>query len=317
MGRIIVGNVPEPDELYGRQALIDHLWRQIASSNVLLLAPRRFGKTGVMRHVLKRPQPGYLPIYFDLEDVDGPDEFVWRLTREILARNSLRSLLHSARSLPVGVRDWFKETFDEVGFEGAKVKFKATVADDWRTVARRIFLELEKAGPTLIFIRDELPAMLDRVRRKRGSHEASDLMAWFRTVRMQQRDELRRHRFLVGGSIGIDVILRHIDSSDKLNDFERIPVEPLTSDAASRLIGDLAASSGVGLAPGLVPRILEQIGPPVPYFIPSLLATMPVAERASEPADIGGARRDIPGPHPRAHVQALLRPLPCPAIALR
>ena len=64
--RNIGGNVPEPDELYGREEFIAHLWRQIKGNNILLLAPRRFGKTGIMRHVLMRPLPGYLPVYLEL-----------------------------------------------------------------------------------------------------------------------------------------------------------------------------------------------------------------------------------------------------------
>jgi len=63
--RNIVGNVPEPDELYGRKELLDWLWRQVESDNILLLAPRRFGKTGVMNHVLERPRAGWLPIYLE------------------------------------------------------------------------------------------------------------------------------------------------------------------------------------------------------------------------------------------------------------
>ena len=40
-----------------------------------------------MRHILARPKPGYLPLYLDLEDVDDPTEFVWRLTGEVLKQS--------------------------------------------------------------------------------------------------------------------------------------------------------------------------------------------------------------------------------------
>ena len=36
MARNIPGNVPDPEDLYGRQTLLDHLWRTIASNNILL-----------------------------------------------------------------------------------------------------------------------------------------------------------------------------------------------------------------------------------------------------------------------------------------
>jgi hypothetical protein len=282
MTRNIPGNVPDPEDLYGRHTLLDHLWKTIASNNILLLAPRRFGKTGVMRHVLKQPPRGYLPIYFDLEDVDSPHEFVWRVVREVLAQDRLRSLLQSARALPGVIKNLVRDTFDEVEFEGARVKFREDIAGDWRNAARRLLLELEKAGPTLVFIFDELPAMLDKVRHASGDDEARGFMAWFRSVRMQQQDELRRHRFLVGGSTGLDLILRRLSAPDTLNDFARIYVEPLTREDAVRLVGDLGQSSGIGLPETLVDPLLALIGPPVPYFIHLLfsqLGQLPLHQR--------------------------------------
>jgi AAA+ ATPase superfamily predicted ATPase len=97
--RSLVGQIPEPDELYGREDFIDHLWRLIDGNNVLLLAPRRFGKSGVMRHVLLRPRAGFLPLSFELEDVDSPEEFVWRITRELLRHDTFKVLL-SKRKAP-------------------------------------------------------------------------------------------------------------------------------------------------------------------------------------------------------------------------
>jgi hypothetical protein len=274
MTRNIPGNVPDPEDLYGRDILLDHLWRTISTNNILLLAPRRFGKTGVMRHVLKQAHHGYLPIYFDLEDVDSPHELVWRVVREVLAQDRLRSFLQSARGLPGVITSWVRDTFDEVEFDGARVKFREDITSDWRNVARRLLLELEKAGPTLVFIFDELPAMLDKVRHASSDDEARSFMAWFRSVRMQQQDELRRHRFLVGGSTGLDLILRHLSAPDTLNDFARIYVEPLTRNEAVRLVEDLARSSGLGLPEALVDSLLALLGPPVPYFIHLLFSQL-------------------------------------------
>ena len=180
---------------------------------------------------------------------------------EVLAQDRLRSFLQSARGLPGAIKNWVKDTFDEVEFEGARVKFREDIAGDWRSAARRLLLELEKAGPTLVFIFDELPAMLDKVRHASGDDEARGFMAWFRSVRMQQQDELRRHRFLVGGSTGLDLILRRLSAPDTLNDFARIYVEPLTREEAVRLVDDLGRSSGVGVPETLVDPLLALIGP--------------------------------------------------------
>ena len=67
--RSLPGGVPEPEELIGRDHLIDVIWNQLAGNNILLVAPRRFGKTGVMRHVLKCPRDGYLPVSIEAGEI--------------------------------------------------------------------------------------------------------------------------------------------------------------------------------------------------------------------------------------------------------
>ncbi len=280
--RSLVGQIPDPEELYGREEFIDHLWRQIEGNNILLLAPRRFGKSGVMRHVLKCPRPNYLPLSFELEDVDSPEEFVWRVTRELLKHDALQSVLSKAKRLPKAFTAWVKNNFDEAEFEGAKIKFKADIKEDWREAAKRMLIELEKADKTIIFLFDEFPAMLDRLIERQGEPVARDFLAWFRTVRMEQKDVLRRHRFIVAGSVGIDQILRKLGAADKLVDFYRLTVEPLDNTTAHKLAGDLARSLSVNCNDAILGRLFELIGAPVPYFIHifmSQIAQLPLTQR--------------------------------------
>jgi hypothetical protein len=280
--RSLVGQIPEPDELYGREEFIDHLWRLIDGNNILLLAPRRFGKSGVMRHLLLHARTNFLPLSFELEDVDSPEEFVWRVTREFLKHDKLQSLLSKAKRLPKAFTAWVKTNFDEAEFEGAKIKFKEDIKEDWREAAKRMLAELEKADQTILFLFDEFPAMLDRLIEKQGEPVARDFLAWFRTVRMEQKDVLRRHRFIVAGSVGIDQILRKLGAADKLVDFARLTVEPLDGATAQRLARDLARSSSVNCNDAILGRLFELIGAPVPYFIHifmSQIAQLPLSQR--------------------------------------
>jgi len=65
-------------------------------------------------------------------------------------------------------------------------------------------------------------------------------LEWFRSLRMKQKDRLRRFRFILGGSTGIDIILRRLEVSDKLNDCFRVPVEAISKEAAEKLLKGLA-----------------------------------------------------------------------------
>ena len=282
--RSLVGQIPEPEELYGREDFIEHLWRLLEGNNILLLAPRRFGKSGVMRHVFLQPRANFLPLSFELEDVDSPEEFVWRVTKELLAHDSVRKLLSQAKKLPSGIMAWVKEHFDEAEFEGAKVKFKDEIQKDWREAAKRMLTELEKSDQTIIFLFDELPAMLDRIIEKQGEPVARDFLAWFRTIRLEQKDVLRRHRFIVAGSVGIDQILRKLGAGDKLVDFARLTVEPLEDSVAGKLASHLAESFSIDWSPPLASKMFGLIGAPVPYFIHiffSQLGQMPASKRTS------------------------------------
>ena len=265
--RNIVGNVPEPDELYGRSELIEHLWRQLAGNNILLLAPRRFGKSGVMRHLLERPKPDFLPIYLDLMDVDSPAEFAVRLTGGLLAQSQLRSVLHAAKNLPGTLKRFVTETFDAVEFEGVKVELRKSIEAHWRETMRHLVLELDKADCTILFLLDEFPVMLTQMAEKGDDETARDFMAWFSSARFQGKDTLRRHRFVIAGSIGIDAILRRINPPDKLRDFERLPVGAIAEDTALRLAADLTTTHALEIAEPLQKSCLDLIGPRVPYFI--------------------------------------------------
>ena len=280
--RNIVGPIPDPDELYGREELLDYLWRQMSGCNILLLAPRRFGKSGIMRHVLERPRDGYLPLDFELEDVTTPQEFIWRLTEKVLRQDVLRSTLHKARRLPGALAAWVKDTFDEIEFQGAKAKFKQDIQDDWRQTASRMIVEFEKADPTLIFILDEFPAMIENIVAHSGEAVAEEFLAWFRTIRLHQKDRLRRHRFIVAGSIGIDTVIRRLNIADPLLDFQRIYVEPIPTPDAQQLAKDLAGTLEISWTDSLETEFLQLLGANVPYFIHmffSQLGQLPIRNR--------------------------------------
>ena len=267
--RNLPGGVPEPDELIGREHIISVLWGQLAANNILIVAPRRFGKTGIMRHVLKRPQAGYLPVYLDVEDISAPEGFVTELLAALFEHDRLRKFVTSIRGLPTSVLDFITKHVDELGPEQFRVRLKESLGEVWQTTARRMILEMEKMDETVVFIIDEFAEMVDKVSRAKGqgSDAAIEVVAWFRRLRLRQKDELRRYRFIIAGSTSIDMTLRRLGIPDKLNDCFRLPIEPLEPEYARVLLEGLAQSYGLQFTKAARDQFFELIGPPVPYFI--------------------------------------------------
>jgi hypothetical protein len=272
--RNIVGNVPEPHELYGREDLIEHLWRQLTGNNILVLAPRRFGKSGVMHHLLERPASGFIPVALDLMDLDSPAEFAVLLTGEVLAQSRLRTALHAAKGLPAALRRFITDNVGAVEFEGLKVELRQVVEANWRETVRRLMREMETVDATIVFLLDEFPVMLASMAERHGARMAQEFMAWFSSLRLHGKDVLRRHRYVIAGSIGIDTLLRRINPPDKLRDFERLPVGAIAEEHAMRLARDLAESLDIEIPDSLIQSGLDLIGPRVPYFIHLLFSQL-------------------------------------------
>ena len=76
-----------------------------------------------MRHLLLQPASNFIPLYFDLEEIVSPGDFVWCIMRGLLSQDRLRGLLQTAKNIPISVQTWFQGSFDEIGFEGARAHF--------------------------------------------------------------------------------------------------------------------------------------------------------------------------------------------------
>jgi len=276
--RSLAGGVPEPDELFGRDHLIRFVWEQLAGNNVFLIAPRRFGKTGVMNHLLRRPRPEFAPVYLEVEDVHDPVGFAGALVTALLERDAYRAVLSKARGLPAAVMDLIGRRVEEIKTEVFGIKLREALGGRWEDTAKALVLEMEKAQETLLVIIDEFPQFIDNVAKRHGDDAARDLLLWFRSLRLKQRDRLRRFRFVIAGSTSIDMILRRLEAPDKLNDFFRVPVEALAPEAARELLRVQAGKYGLRFGSEAEAAVFECISPPVPYFIHLLLAQIRMQE---------------------------------------
>lgn len=288
--RNLPGGVPEPEELIGREHLIEVLWAELDANNILLVAPRRFGKTGVMRYVLKRPHDNYIPVYIDVEDISDPKNFASEILAAILEQNKLRKIITSITKLPGSIKEFITKHIDELGPEEFKVKLKEALPESWESIVKRLVLEMEKSKETVVFIFDEFPQMVENIARKHNPEAARNILVWFRSLRMRQKEELRRFRFIIAGSTSIDMTLRELNMSDKLNDFFRLPIDPIEPKYARKLLNGLAETHDLTFSQEAFDIFFELIGAPIPYFIhlffSQLLLEPSLKERELSPDDI-------------------------------
>ena len=108
---------------------------------------------------------------------------------------------------------------------------------DWRDSLRGLLSMLDKQSQPWVIILDELPLFvmtLLRQDRARAESFLSQLRAF--------RQEFKNVRWLMTGSVGLDIITRREKLGGTINDIEPFDLKPLSSDAALRLVRDLVAA---------------------------------------------------------------------------
>lgn len=97
--KIIIGNTATGDSYYNRPEIVSNIWAEIKKGNhVLLAAPRRVGKSSVMKYMTENCEEGYKCIFENIQGIDEASDYVsWATDNKATIQYSpeLRSYLLS------------------------------------------------------------------------------------------------------------------------------------------------------------------------------------------------------------------------------
>ena len=79
--RNIIGGVARDNNFYNREGIIQELWEILPAKNIFLSAPRRFGKTSIMYHLLDNPKETWRVVHLELQHIASPEKFVAELIK--------------------------------------------------------------------------------------------------------------------------------------------------------------------------------------------------------------------------------------------
>lgn len=265
----VVGAPVRGDDLFGRDAFIELLWNKLKVTNVLLAAPRRFGKTSIMYHLYDHPRHNFRVVHLDLERIQEPVNFIIELLEQV-KKNSFLSNIITDPIKKLG--SFFEEHIQSFGLDvagyGFKLELKKRIKDDWQDFADVILDRLKNSDEKVLFIFDELAYMLEHFEENNISlNEIKSFLNWFRNFRQAPDMSITNCAFLLGSSIGLDQYLANRNISAVMNDLERIQLEAFTTEQAKTFLSDLCKGENFKLSSRSRNKMLELIGPPIPYFI--------------------------------------------------
>lgn len=276
----VIGSVPRGEDLFGREDLINNLWARLERDNVLLAAPRRFGKTGVMYRLLDNPREPFRPIYINVEHILTAGDFMVELMAVLFKDHHFsrigkvlweetKEFGHFLRNLPSSI---------DLGGVKVELREKTDVPKHWLSYGERLISLLSKEDPRLLLLLDEFAVMVDHIA-ERDLREAEQFLHWFRAARIAPGN---RTRFIIGGSINLVSTLTEMGLVDTVNDLSIERLKPFDITTAKRYVDSVFATRHLETSPEITDAILNLVGTPIPYLLAVLLTAIFDRQRATQ-----------------------------------
>ncbi len=265
------------DDFFDREQELRRLLERLATDHVLLLAPRRVGKTSLM-YRLKADAEGRNPrehaVYLSVSSGTTEATFVAELCAALGQQPEAKKILDSIRpSRTDNLLDKFQKRLEKIKVATVELDFRAEAEADWQRLGRALVEGLRAQGGPWLLLVDELPLLvLALLRRDNGRERARVFLDWFRQLRQAPPDGPDQVRWLVAGSIGLDVVTRRYNLGATINDLALFVLGPFAAETADRLLVALGEGCNLPLLPAVRRRICERTEWLIPFHLQLLFS---------------------------------------------
>lgn len=251
MGRLASGVA-----FFDRQEVIGRAWSLLETSNLLLLAPRRVGKSSLLNRMNEdSPVRGYKTLYLSVPDAEDELDFIKRLIRAF----------RETEWAPGGWVAAFKNKLPEdleIVLKMSLVELKAKNFD-WRRPAEELETLLKGADSKTLLLIDELPLLIGSiVHQDPLGNRAERFLLWLKRLREQYQP-----RWFFAGSIGLDSIARKLKLSGTIHDLQLIELGEFSPEKARAYLMSRGLYYQWQLTPETIDAILEAVEWPIPYHL--------------------------------------------------
>jgi hypothetical protein len=252
------------DSFFDRKEEIASFWRALETDSVLLLAPRRVGKTSVLRFMKDTAgEQGLVSVFVDVSDCGDELKFVQRLYSAIMEHhNKAERLWNTIKESRIGKTI---RSVKKVGGAGFNLEFDSQEAQ-WARMGEELAQALEALESKTLIQVDELPVFaLKLLNHADETNQARirEFLYWLRRL----RQDYRHVRWMLAGSIGLDTVAARLNIADSINDLRIESLGAFDTPTAHDLLKALATSYKLKLAEPVRNRILERVGWLLPYYL--------------------------------------------------
>lgn len=260
-----VGQPVKGDDFFGREREQGDCWECLDADHLLLLAPRRVGKTSLMWRLKDDAAAhGFEASYMSGAEASDEAAFVQRLYEAVgeltawrgiwqrLSDSSVANLLRKIEKIDVG---------------GFSVELGGDGREQWSILGEKLTRAIDQHEGKCLILVDELPVfVLSLLRQDSSGERARRFLTWFRGLR-QRSGMAGSLRWLLAGSIGLDTVAARLNLGDTINDLHIVHLGPFSREVADDLLKELARSYDLELVEEVRSHILRRVGWTIPFYL--------------------------------------------------
>jgi hypothetical protein len=252
----VMGRLAEGPAFFDREDVLMRAWDLLKTSNLLLLAPRRVGKSSLLNKMkADGAARGYKTLYLSVPDAEDELDFIKRLVR------AFRDSDWAPGGWVDALRGKMPEDLEFVLKTGL-IELKAKNFD-WRRPAEELETLLKRADAGTLLLIDELPLLIGNiVNQDPTGKRAERFLLWLKRLREQYQP-----RWFFAGSIGLDSVARALRLSGTIHDLQFIGLGEFSEPVARTYLIGRASYHGWQLSPETIDAILRGVEWPIPYYL--------------------------------------------------
>lgn len=255
----ITGPPAEGNNYFERTDIEIEFWRRVKSgSHILFLAPRRVGKTSVMKHIATAPAEGYVCFYENIQSVKDKADLFKRIFEMILKCTS-----KGEKAI-----NWLSKVSKQFGIKELSltggVKFEKQDIDFANELFGLLNSMAEIDEHVVLFL-DEFPEVINRLRKAGRQEEAIEILDLLRELR--QTGQFKNFTMVIAGSIGLEYVVKKIDRPKHINDLHPIRVGELDTNEAEKLIMQVTKGATIQYDDTTLKMLLDKLSYKLPYYI--------------------------------------------------
>jgi len=256
----IVGAVPRGNNFFPREDLINKIYKRLdAGDHLYLAAPRRMGKTAIMRNLEDQPRKGYEFKYLVTEATDNPITYLNELAK------TLQGFKGWGERALESIREWLPKICLLLPDTEVAACFSWDQHSDLFGKFKEFVEQLQTTNDSKVVVMiDEFPQTIRNIENKHGAEVARHFLQFNREIRQLANPNLR---FILTGSIGLLAVVEQLQAPQTINDLNTVEILPLTKPQAQTFVTQLLDEAKVAYQPDICDELLQRIGQFHPFYL--------------------------------------------------